>query len=511
VAEQAILEAALEIAEQRQEQLKALPKPAAAAAAAAAGRPAAVAEPTVASSDGGAANANATAAAAAAAAAAATAAAAAAAAAAVRQARGAGPVAQWSVDEVCRWLFALASPKVAASMGEGGEAEAKAAAVAGRAAAAACAAHWGGRGGATVLTLAERGPRAACTALRRALVLTVCAGPAWRRVWPQVRGVWEAHTAAEVPPLRWWQEADAVHLTLSLKGLALIAPPAIETWGGADGGGGGGRGGGLLTLRCRGAPPRGAAREYAVRLPLFGAARLGPPSEAEGHGVVRGSQLHLVLKKAAAAAHTQTGRAGAEAAASAEEERADVEEVEVEEAEEVEEVGEGAWGAEEEAHGGARGGWPRLLRDASLEQALRTRGLLGADWAAVGQALEREEEAVAETERVAQNVHWLEDKWARQGRGTLAEQIAGAPMLTAEELRQKMGPEAAAAAAAAATGGGGGGAAAGMQQPPLSRAQQQLLQAGVHPSEVPGLEGGMEIEIDEETIARHAAARKQEL
>ena len=42
-------------------------------------------------------------------------------------------------------------------------------------------------------------------------------------------------------------------------------------------------------------------------------------------------------------------------------------------------------------------------------------------------------------------------------------------------------------------------------------AQQQLLQAGVHPSEVPGLEGGMEIEIDEETIARHAAARKQEL
>lgn len=180
------------------------------------------------------------------------------------------------------------------------------------------------------------------------------------------------------------------------------------------------------------------------------------------------------------------------------------------EVEEVEEVGEGAWGAEEEADGGARGGWPRLLRDASLEQALRARGLLGADWAAVGQALEREEEAVAETERVAQNVHWLEDKWARQGRGTLAEQIAGAPMLTAEELRQKMGPEAA-AAATAATSGGGGGAAVGMQQPPLSRAQQQLLQAGVHPSKVPGLEGGMEIEIDEETIARHAAARKQEL
>ena len=45
----------------------------------------------------------------------------------------------------------------------------------------------------------------------------------------------------------------------------------------------------------------------------------------------------------------------------------------------------------------------------------------------------------------------------------------------------------------------------------LSQAQQQLLQAGVHPSKVPGLEGGMEIEIDEETIARHAAARKQEL
>ena len=45
-------------------------------------------------------------------------------------------------------------------------------------------------------------------------------------------------------------------------------------------------------------------------------------------------------------------------------------------------------------------------------------------------------------------------------------------------------------------------------QPPLSQAQQQLLQAGVHPSKVPGLEGGMEIEIDEETIARHAAGRQ---
>tara|TARA_B100000795_G_scaffold191873_1_gene146368 strand:+ start:111 stop:1307 length:1197 start_codon:yes stop_codon:yes gene_type:complete len=398
-------------------------------------------------------------------------------------------------------------------MDEGGEAEAKAKAVAGRAAAA-CATQWGQRGGAKVLALAERGPRAACTTLRRARVLTVCTGPAWRRVWPQVRGVWEAHAAAEVPPLRWWQDNDAVHLTLSLKGLTLIAPPAIETWSGG-GGGGGGRGGSLLTLRCRGAPPRGAAREYTVRLPLFGTAHLGAaPSEAEGQGAVRGSQLHLVLTKPAEAAQAQAGGAGAEADVEAEAQAA-VEEEEAEaDVEEVEEVEEGAWGAQDEAGGGARGGWPRLLRDASLEQALRVRGLLAADWAAVGQALEREEEAVAETERVAQNVHWLEDKWARQGRGTLAEQIAGAPTLTAEELRQKMGPDAAAAAAAATGGGGGfgggGGAPAGTQ-PPLSQAQQQLLQAGVHPSKVPGLEGGMEIEIDEETIARHAAARKQEL
>ena len=99
---------------------------------------------------------------------------------------------------------------------------------------------------------------------------------------------------------------------------------------------------------------------------------------------------------------------------------------------------------------------------------------------------EAEEREVAEAERMRKNVVWLEEKWARQGRGTLADVIGGAPALDDEQLRRMAGET--------AEGGGGGGGGGGGAT--LTAEQQTMLEAGTHPSQIPGLEGGYEIEVD---------------
>jgi hypothetical protein len=151
--------------------------------------------------------------------------------------------------------------------------------------------------------------------------------------------------------------------------------------------------------------------------------------------------------------------------------------------------------AEGAAGGGAgQGGvaWPRLLQDAAAETFLRRRGLLRVDLDAATAALEREEADTAESERVRLNLAWLEDKWARQGRAhtTLADMMGNAEPLPAEAMEE-----------VSALGGLGSAPLSGLgdlrSMPGLSAEQLQRLEAGEHPSRIPGLEGGVDLEIDE--------------
>ena len=225
-----------------------------------------------------------------------------------------------------------------------------------------------------------------------------------------------------MPPLRWAQTADAIHVTVALRDLALGAPPVLR---GAE-----------LVLDCRGGlAGGGATQRFSTTLHLF-----APPLALdEGDVSVGGSELRLTLRKRPPPA----------------------------------------------AEGAAAAAWPRLLHDAALDLALRRLRRLEPDWRLVDEAYEAEEREVAEAERMRKNVVWLEEKWARQGRGTLADVIGGAPALDDEQLRRMAGEM--------AEGGGGGGGGGGAT---LTAEQQTMLEAGTHPSQIPGLEGGYEIEVD---------------
>jgi hypothetical protein len=160
-------------------------------------------------------------------------------------------------------------------------------------------------------------------------------------------------------------------------------------------------------------------------------------------------------------------------------------------------------------------GWPRLLADAAAEAFLRRRGLLRVDLDAVAAALEQEEADVAESERVRLNLAWLEDKWARQGRAhtNLADMMSNAEPLSPEAMEEV---SALGAFGAAGAGGRWGGAAGGAapatglgdlrSMPGLSAEQLRRLQAGEHPSRILGLEGGIDLELDE---ARVRQARRE--
>ena len=119
-----------------------------------------------------------------------------------------------------------------------------------------------------------------------------------------------------------------------------------------------------------------------------------------------------------------------------------------------------------------------------------------------------------------QNMRWLEDKWARQGRAhtTLADMVGHAAPLSSDQIAEL-----------AAHGGFGGEGAAGTepaepashashaspplgdlrQMPGLSAEQLRLLEEGVHPSRIPGLEGGVDIELDEQQLERLRSERER--
>jgi len=241
-----------------------------------------------------------------------------------------------------------------------------------------------------------------------------------------------------VPPLLWSQDGDSVTLTVSLSHLALLSPPELS--------------GRTLQLHVSGvgrASGGGApsSREFRASLGLWAA-----PLPLQGSEVViHGSRLKISLRK----------RPG-----------------------------------DAELEGEGVGEWPRLLEDGAFDSLLRRRGVLQADLAAVAQAAERAEAEATEAERVRQNVHWLEDKWARQGRAqtSLADKIGNAPDMTADQMAE-----------IASLGGLGAAGAGGVEEVRgemrLTVEQLRRLEAGVHPSEILGLEGGVEVELGDEARA----------
>ena len=86
----------------------------------------------------------------------------------------------------------------------------------------------------------------------------------------------------------------------------------------------------------------------------------------------------------------------------------------------------------------------------------------------------------------------------RQGRGTLADIITNAPTYSADELRD-------AAERSGGSGAGGGGSGPPRSSDPasqLSEEQRRMLEAGVHPSRIPGMEGGIEVELGKDNKPR---------
>jgi hypothetical protein len=281
------------------------------------------------------------------------------------------------------------------------------------------------------------------------------------------------HLARTVPPMLWSQTDSEINLSIRLPSLELLSPLSADGRAlrlhvrGFDRGTaaptrplGGARSAGEETSATAALPAgRGApSREFNASLQLWGEAEPLRPTDV----VYRGSLLQVRLRKAEGAAGGGAGQGGV--------------------------------------------AWPRLLQDAAAETFLRRRGLLRVDLDAATAALEREEADTAESERVRLNLAWLEDKWARQGRAhtTLADMMGNAEPLPAEAMEEVSalgGLGAMAARGWVGKAAGGSAPLSGLgdlrSMPGLSAEQLQRLEAGEHPSRIPGLEGGVDLEIDE--------------
>ena len=106
----------------------------------------------------------------------------------------------------------------------------------------------------------------------------------------------------------------------------------------------------------------------------------------------------------------------------------------------------------------------------------------------MAEAADAEERNERETERVRHNMLWLEDKWAREGREhtNLASMMAAARGFSSEQMEDL---------SHVAGRGGGAQLGDGRDMPDLSPEQLTELGRGVHPSQIAGLEGGIDIEI----------------
>ncbi|KAL1504358.1 hypothetical protein AB1Y20_010764 [Prymnesium parvum] len=250
-----------------------------------------------------------------------------------------------------------------------------------------------------LLHAAERGARATCAALSSA-GLPQGAAPCARAVWPSVRRLWADGVAAAAPPLRWAQNETSVQVAVHLRALSLLAPPELR--------------GASLRFACRGAARGEPPRNYSVALELFRA----PLPLDEARVQLSATQLRVVMSKGAETRREHScGREGEALLSAEEEEAAHVGNVECGEGEED-----------------LRLPWPRLVLHRSVDKALRRLGKLLPDWEELGRSAQRADEEEAETERVRQNIFWLEDKWARQGRGKLEDVISASPALTSEQL-----------------------------------------------------------------------------
>lgn len=304
--------------------------------------------------------------------------------------------------------------------------------------------------------------------------------------------------ARSVPPMLWSQTDTEISLSVRLPSLELLSPPSVDgvtlrlrmrgldrgiaspsgTPGGGRGLSAGRTGAAAAASGAATALPGGqvaASRDFKASLQLWAQTEPLRPADV----VHRGSLLQIRLRKAepSVAAGGGAGQAG--------------------------------------AAGGVA--WPRLLGDAAAEALLRRRGLLRVDLDAVAAAIEREEADTAESERVRLNLAWLEDKWARQGRAhtNLADMIGNAEPLTSEAVEEM---SALGGFDAAGTGGrqegvaGGASAMSGLgdlrSMPGLSAEQLRRLEAGEHPSRIPGLEGGVDLEIDEAWVRQARRERR---
>ena len=178
------------------------------------------------------------------------------------------------------------------------------------------------------------------------------------------------------------------------------------------------------------------------------------------------------------------------------------------------------WGSDEGS------GWPRLLESAVQDGLLRRHGVLLPDLETITAILDQEEADNAESERVRHNLAWLEDKWARENKEhtNLAELIENAPRLDPASLRdatevdrmrpspdhettehRRMGDS---TKPRRASGRRDDGIASIVGQrdlramPGLTPDQRRRLESGEHPSKIPGLEGGIDLEIDQTGLGR---------
>lgn len=320
---------------------------------------------------------------------------------------GLGPVGEWDEAAVRGWLSSLLHERAASGAGpaddgaRGGEQR-------GAARAGECAA---GLSGPDVLRVARvhraEGEGAALDALRTEWQLSGAAvgaaadagaaaavplpperADALRRVLTDARALLLAHEVAHFPPAAWAQRGDSVHLTLQLRSATVdvLAPRQAAA--------------ATLRLRVRGTPRRAlpavgatdaidrAQLEYEIDVPLH-----APVQPFAGDGARPGAELARPLST------VRIGRSSVSVVL-------------------------------RKAHGpdelDTAVEWPRLLADEPLERALRSRETLSTDYAIVSSAHEEEVAEDAENERVARNVHYLEDKFAREGRGSLADVIMGA-------------------------------------------------------------------------------------
>uniref|UniRef100_A0A7S4BVV8 Rubisco LSMT substrate-binding domain-containing protein n=2 Tax=Chrysotila carterae TaxID=13221 RepID=A0A7S4BVV8_CHRCT len=325
--------------------------------------------------------------------------------------------------------------------------------------------------GSALLRLAERGPLHACSALHRAGARTGCA----TRLWPLLLSTLTDNLAADCPPVRWAQTHSQVYLSFTLKGLQLDAAPRLR--------------GQVLVLEYN-----SSQGERAVRLPLW--SRPMPIRAADVHAT--SSQLKLSLRKREkVGAGLDENEAGPtrhlhDAGSSSDFDAETAAEVFAAEAAET--GGDGGTNRDDDGDGdSSAASWPRLLLLRSTDRQLRRRGVLSADWEALAHVVASEEESLKQTERARQNVRWLEDKWARQGRGTLADVITSGPELSAEQV-QGLGNQFGAAPPSMAHHHRGS-SMSGRIEEALTLEQQRLLHAGVHPSQIPGLEDGVEVEL----------------